>query len=72
MNFLYENDLIMANFHFTQDKHFTFSKGDSNSYIDHIFLPMYMLPMVKDCATVLYIMIVKMLVTINQFAGFWI
>ena len=50
--FLYENNLIVANFHFTQDKHFTFSK----SYIDHIFLPMYMymLPMVKDCATSIY------------------
>ena len=39
--FLYENDLIVANFHFTQDKNFTFQGGYQLVYRPYIFTHVY-------------------------------
>ena len=49
-DFLVKNDMLVTNFQFKQDVNFTYHKGVIYSYIDHIFMPSYMLPLVKDCA----------------------
>ena len=51
-NFLIENDLMVTNFNFPQAINYTYAKGNINSYTDHVFTPVYMLPMVKKCVVI--------------------
>ena len=48
-DFLQVNELCVANFSFRQNVNFTFNRNDYYSYIDHIFLPIYLMEKVSHC-----------------------
>ena len=47
--FLQDNELAVENFQFDQDCDYTYYKGSSRSYIDHVFVPGHMVDNVTKC-----------------------
>ena len=48
-NFLTDNDMIVANFKFKQQKDSTYYKTGAQSYIDHVFAPNYVYQSIHRC-----------------------
>jgi hypothetical protein len=48
-DFLADNNLLVANFCFEQERNYTFFRNDVSSYIDHIFIPDHLLENVAQC-----------------------
>ena len=47
--FLGENELFVGNFAYKQAVDYTFKRNDLCSYIDHVFIPAYLLENLKEC-----------------------
>ena len=52
-DFLEENELCVANFCTKQEINYTYRKNEAKSYIDHVFIPTYLLNAVTKCQIVL-------------------
>ena len=48
-DFLYGNNMCIANFEFDQSVNYTYELGDSRSYIDHVLVPSHLIEDVIDC-----------------------
>ena len=48
-NFVSSNVMCVANFLSEQSANYTFKKGKSVSYIDHMLVPAHIVPKIKDC-----------------------
>ena len=48
-DFMYNNNLLAANFNFKQNINYTYFKGQDKTYIDHVLVPGYYLDSVSNC-----------------------
>ena len=56
-DFLQVNELCVANFSFRQNVNFTFNRNDYYSYIDHVFLRIYLMEKFSHCDLLITVLI---------------